>query len=351
MGTRRFYLVLVIVALVVIAIDVARLASFKQNRCEAWIRRSGGKLAFWLPLEAAAKLHLPYAWAAVAVYQDSIDPIRKPLTISSECPEPHAYLVDLGWTQWQEIPQINSEGTRDSAAYKMRKVHLRAEVWSSKSEGKVIVAFGGTAAASLEDWKSNLRWLRAPLDVLPAFMQVEDAYDVVTKIFVGTFAKAYLARASEAGNDWMRSAQVIATGHSLGAGLAERFAYSLNKDYGVPLVKEVYAFDPTPVSGKRSVPRWWEQAKGLTIYRIYNRGEILASIRSLFALAENPPEGQGQKWIDVRYLDNWTWRTLLPSGWVHAHAMFDFACFLKRGTEPSFAESASRCSRATGKRD
>lgn len=42
----------------------------------------------------------------------------------------------------------------------------------------------------------------------------------------------------------------------------------------VPSVKEVYAFDPSPVSGKRDSPGYEELAKGLTSYRIYNRGEL-----------------------------------------------------------------------------
>ena len=49
----------------------------------------------------------------------------------------------------------------------------------------------------------------------------------------------------------------------------------------------------------------------------------------VLALAEDPPERQGQHWIDIRYRDKWSWRTLLPSGSVHAHGMYDLACFMK----------------------
>jgi pimeloyl-ACP methyl ester carboxylesterase len=188
----------------------------------------------------------------------------------------------------------------------------------------VIVAFGGTAAASLEDWKSNLRWFLAPFNP-------HDAYEVLTDVYVPEFIEEYRRKSNEPGGEWLKTAQVVATGHSLGGGLAQRFAYSLQRDRGIPPVREVYAFDPSPVSGKRSVPDFEKQAGGLTIYRIYNRGEVLASVRSLLQLSnKDNSRNQGQTWVDIRYKNNWTWRTLLPSGSVHAHGMYDLACFMKQ---------------------
>jgi len=107
------------------------------------------------------------------------------------------------------------------------------------------------------------------------------------------------------------------------------FAYPLQAKSGIPTVKEVYAFDPSPGSGKRSSPHLRDQADGLTIYRICNRGEILASLRSLVQLG-NPGDrrNQGQIWVDIRYRDDWSWRTLLPSGSVQAHGMHDLARFM-----------------------
>jgi hypothetical protein len=135
---------------------------------------------------------------------------------------------------------------------------------------------------------------------------------------------------------WLKDADVISTGHSLGGGLAQRLAYSLGAAAGIPTVKNVYAFDPSPVSGKRSAPDFSEQAKGLTIYRIYNRGEILAGLRSLVRFG-NPGDrrNQGQTWVDIRYRDNWTWKTLIPSGSVHAHGMYDLARFMAQNLPPS----------------
>ena len=315
----------------------------KQTEKQVYKRVSGDRLRFWLSTHDAAMLHWPFAWAAVAAYQDSDDPKRKPLPVTAECPEPHEFLSRHGWTLWTELPLLQKRtGEPKPAADQMRDVHLRAEVWSSEKDGKVIVAFGGTAAASLEDWKSNLRWFLAPFNI-------HDAYDVLTDVFVPEFLKAYRMRRAEPGGEWLENAQVIAAGHSLGGGLAQRFAYSLRHDQRTPGVTEVYAFDPSPVSGKRSTQDWVKQAEGLTIYRIYNRGEILASARSILQLT-NPgnKRANGQTWIDIRYRDNWTWRTLLPSGSVHAHGMYSLACFMKSHLEQAPVSAGQLASSAHG---
>jgi hypothetical protein len=312
-----------LVLIAIWVVPVIFLPSMHQTENDVYRRFSGGRLGQWLSVSQASALHWPYAWASVASYQDSDDPKRKPLKITPACPEPHAFLSKSGWSLWEELPLLKTPNSPGTASYEIYRVHLRPEVWSSEMERKVVVAFAGTAAASLQDWKSNFRWLLARF-------YPQDAFEVLTDTFVPEFVKAYRERSEQPGGNWLKTAQVVATGHSLGGGLAERFAYSLNADYGIPTVKEVYAFDPSPVSGKRSVKGWEKQARGLTIYRIYNRGEILASVRSLFALVEKPPIEEGQTWIDIRYRDNWTWRTLLPSGTVHAHGMFDLACFMKK---------------------
>jgi Lipase (class 3) len=308
------------------AIALSGCASFQQTQEEVYRREAGGKLEPWKSVGEASAMHWPYAWSAVASYQDADDPKRKPLETSATCPEPHAFLSQRGWVQWVEIPslKIRPDEPHADAAKKMRDVHLRAEVWSNDQTRQVVVAFGGTAGSSLDDWKANLRWLLTLFDN-------HDAYTVLTDTFVPTFVDAYKTRRTQPGWEWLNEAHVIATGHSLGGGLAQRFAYSLEASSGVAVVKEVFAFDPSPVSGKRSSPNYLKQADGLTIYRIYNRGEALASLRSLVHIG-NPGEerNQGQKWIDVRYRDNWSWRTLLPSGSVHAHGMYDLAKFMAR---------------------
>jgi hypothetical protein len=299
-------------------------ASMDQKQSDVYRRESGGKLEFWRTVSEASKIHWAYAWAAVAAYQDSDDPKRQPLKTSATCPEPHAFLTQRGWVQWKQMPSLEPRAGEGyaAAAEEMRDVHLRAEIWSNDKTKQVIVAFGGTAASSMDDWRANFRWFLALSDS-------KDEYTVLTDTFVPTFVAEYLRLEANPEWAWLKDAHVVSTGHSLGGGLSQRFAYSLRAISGVPTVKEVYAFDPSPVSGKRSSPNFSEQADGLTIYRIYNRGEILASLRSLVRFG-NPGDrrNQGQTWIDIRYRDNWSWRTLLPSGSVHAHGIYDLACFM-----------------------
>ncbi len=301
-------------------------SSFEQTQNDVYLRQAGGTLAPWKGVVEASTLHWPYAWAAVAAYQDADDPKRKPLETSASCPEPHAFLTQRGWTQWTELPSLRQRDGEQytDAAIRMRANHLRAEVWSNLQSRQVIVAFGGTAATSLDDWKANFRWISS-------FFGAEDEYTVLTDVFVPTFVDAYRKRRGEVGGEWLKDANVVSAGHSLGGGLSQRFAYSLESSSGVPVVKAVYAFDPSPVSGKRSSPNFAAQADGLRIYRIYNRGELLASLRSIFRFGNPGDErNQGQTWIDIRYRDNWSWRTILPSGSVHAHGIDDLAKFMAR---------------------
>ena len=297
-----------------------------QSDVEVYKRVSGGTLQYWLPLREAAVLHWPYAWTAVAAYQDLDDEKSHPLQTTPQCPHPTAFLPTKDWTLWDELPLLRRNDPPGSPGDLMRKAHLRATVWGNPAQRKIIVAFGGTVSSSAEDWKSDLRWFLAPL-------HLDDEYEVLSNVFVPLLASTYLHKAAQPGGEWLKDAQVIASGHSLGAGLAQRFAYSWNLDSSVPRVREVYAFDPSPVSGKREVPGWEQAAKGLTIYRIYNRGEILASVRSILNVYEDPPEENGQKWIDIRYRNEWSWKTLLPAGSIHAHRIFGIACMMKEAAQ------------------
>lgn len=314
-------------ALVVLASYVSILgacSSWSQPESEVYRRESGDSLKPWKSVEDASESLWPYAWSAVSAYQDSDDPKRKPLETRPNCPEPHVFLAERGWVQWTTLPPLKARPVEkySALAHEMRNVHLRAEVWSDVTTKQVVVAFGGTAASSMDDWKANLRWIFSLFDS-------KDQYTVLTDSFIPAFTQEYLWKAEQSGWEWLKDAKIVSTGHSLGGGLAQRFAYSLRVASGIPTAKAVFAFDPSPVSGKRSSPDFEDQAKNLTIYRIYNRGEILASLRSLVHFG-NPGDrrNQGQKWVDIRFRSHWTWRTLLPSGSVHAHGMYDLACFM-----------------------
>ena len=76
----------------------------------------------------------------------------------------------------------------------------------------------------------------------------------------------------------------------MGGGLAQQFAYAHCLDDRVPPVVKVYAFDPSPVTGFFSVNRAVRNANrvGLQIARIYERGEILAVVRSITSVLWKP---------------------------------------------------------------
>lgn len=262
------------ISIVGVAILITGCASFQQKPDEVFLRNSDHSLEMWKPLPEASAMHLPYAWASVSAYLHVQD--GKDITITDDCPEPNAFLVANGWTLWEELPRVGRLSKPETQlAIEMQEAHLRAQVWENRDINTVMVAFGGTA--SLRDIGANARWFLPGGD--------PDAYVVLTDRYVPEFEKAFHARASKPEGAWLRGARIVSTGHSLGGGLAQRFAYSLQPTPGdMNQVHEVYAFNPSPVSGKRSVKNFEHTAQGLTIYRIYNRGEILAGIRSFLQL-------------------------------------------------------------------
>jgi len=115
------------------------------------------------------------------------------------------------------------------------------------------------------------------------FPHKQDEYTVVVKTFGKAFEDEYIKREMDPKWAFLRHADIFSTGHSLGGGLAQEFAYSLPINATVPRVTQVFAFDPSPVTGFFSVEKALRTAntQNLKIDRIYERGEILAYFRSL----------------------------------------------------------------------
>ncbi|WP_150126488.1 hypothetical protein [Burkholderia cenocepacia] len=161
----------------------------------------------------------------------------------------------------------------------LRKTHLRVEVWQRKDPPAVAVAFGGTVFSSQADWAANLRWF------IPHH---EDQYTQLVKRVIPAFVTRYQSVVDARGG----RIPIYSTGHSLGGGLAQEFAYALPVKPEGPTVDKVIVFDPSPVTGFYSVDEEVRTrgAKDLYIDRVFQRGEILAAIRSGLAAVYRPSE-------------------------------------------------------------
>lgn len=307
-------------------------SSFHQSKDEVWIRHgTNGRLEYWKPISQASTQHWPYAWASMAAYQYDQELMladnsaqQKKKVYADGCPEsPAEFLGNQGWRVWPEIPLLGDQSTLGRA---MMKVHLRAQVWENRSRNQIIVAFGGTNG--IVDLEADMRWLEMPFGI------PKDQYTVLFNDFVPAFRSVFEARKSSQQGAWMSSANIVATGHSLGGGLAQGFAYASSKA-GVK-VTDVVVFDPSPVSGKLQVDDWQSVAPSIKIQRIYHRGEILAILRAGFNSAL-PPKAGNAVFTDIRYASEWKLSTpLTVAGTVRSHFMRHLACTMAKDADLNF---------------
>lgn len=138
---------------------------------------------------------------------------------------------------------------------------LQFQVWRRVGCAEAVIAFRGSDAGDIGDWLSNLRWF-VRRTVLDQYDQVQAAIPYI------------IERINHYG---CRPRRIIATGHSLGGGLAQHVAVTDSR------INYVYAFDPSPVVGLFDVP--WSRRnitiEKLGIDRIYEAGEILSLSRYL----------------------------------------------------------------------
>ncbi len=251
-----------------------RVTVFCQTHDEVFRRNAGSRsLVGPFPVVSSARRDWQFAMLSVAAYGRS-HPKRHSLPIGAgvakvaaalampsryqKPPEPDVdgILNAVGWKRWSDFPDAKLER-------KMKCSHLRAEVWENKEKAVVAVAFGGTVFTSGKDWYSNLRWF---------FPWHKDEYSQIVSLFAPDLVCA-IARLIESGDsNYWRRVKIFSTGHSLGGGLAQQFAYALPLCSTVPRVSEVYAFDPSPVTGYCSVDPVVRESntKNLKIGRIMN---------------------------------------------------------------------------------
>ncbi len=309
------YVLLVIVAVVALLPIYFRLVNgqaYSQKPNEVVIREPGKRLLGPPRLVASeARKDLVFALLSQAAYGRQPKKNNKDQK-NDEYLDADSVLQNAGWYRWEDFPDDGLLNTISTS-------HLRVEVWSNATDHAVAVAFGGTVATSGKDWKSNLRWF------LPFH---DDEYTQIVKNFGPAFRDKFLELRQKSEWVFLNDASIFAAGHSLGGGLAQQFAYSLPTGNDVPRVKKVFAFDPSPVTGYRSVEVATRDRNkhGLEIDRIYERREILAILRS-FTNFIHKPSATNPTIRQIRY---YLFSTINP---ISGHSISELACKLNEASQ------------------
>lgn len=211
-----------------------------------------------------------------------------------------------GWKEDLDLPQVKAvDGDRIVPG-------LRYRVWYNEQEKLAVLSYRGTQSSG--DWFANLRWVtRAVPHTRDHYEQAEPLVEEI----IGEIKKRH--------GD---GTTIVATGHSLGGGLAQMAGYASNG-----AIKTVYAFDPSVVTYYYSIPKDIRETSrnGLTVFRIAERGEPLAYLRwilkRLYPVTAPPPRIVQVK---VHRFD--------VSGVIAKHSIRRFAC---SPPQPAAAQAAA----------
>ncbi len=170
----------------------------------------------------------------------------------SEYKELEEKLIKQGWKISETVqPKYNSW-------------KLLYRVWINEGKKMAIFTFRGTVIWSPHSWVANLHWF---FKWIPSFYFF-DQYDQVKKRIPDHFAEL---------KEKHRDFQFYMTGHSLGGGLATHASYIVKE------VKKTFVFNVTPVTGWSDIKSEYrkESAKGLSVFKLYERGEVLMFLRQI----------------------------------------------------------------------
>lgn len=323
---------------------LAGCSSFKQDADEVLIRDPNvGSYSAPSPAQPAAKLHWEYAAMSENAYQEGRASVAAKRTefsrtlqysddfseeaFSAACADERKGIPLRGWRKW-DFP------SKDLQTH-MLKYGMYLEVLEREEEPHIIVVvFEGTNFSEIKDWKANLHWF---LRFIPGFTDQYTlaAQDVAKEFFDAISSTPAKYRSAPLSGTFVSRAgkpiRIVATGHSLGGGLAQHLAYAFKQESPEsrgPKVSEVFAFDPSPVTGWFSVPNPPRNynAEGLVVNRVFEHGEVLAYIRLLtsrFAVSsENPAIWEYRYNFDPK------------TNTIRNHSMRRLACGLARAAQP-----------------
>ena len=183
--------------------------------------------------------------------------------------DPNGRTEDLDYrieTDWELIKRVGDPNGKKLMIELYR--HEKQKVYNQSDEERVTYAFVFRGTVGLNSWIANAHWLFK-------WLPYQDQYDQIKYIVPEMIEQEIYTRHPGITNRFHLPFNIIATGHSLGGGLAQHACYIRRE------IKTAYVFNSSPVTGftDQSKEERKKYAEGVRIHRLYERGEVLENFR------------------------------------------------------------------------